>query len=99
MIGIYRTRREKLRAGGKKRFVAYEVAVHGMIPIVATLIVYGLEMAWTGRADFNSIPYGETAIAVCCFALWGYFRAEHDWTAHKEKNRTEADNSSPNSAT
>jgi hypothetical protein len=72
------------------------MAFYGMIPIVATLIVYGLKMVWTGKAYFDSVPYGETIFGVCWFALWGYLKAEHDWKVAEEK-QTEAA-TSPNSA-
>lgn len=87
---------EKIRAGGKNRFVVREVAICSMIPIVATLAVYGLKMGSSGRFDFDSVPYGQTAFSVVLFALWGYFRAGDSWMLLEEKRRAEA-GATPNS--
>jgi hypothetical protein len=40
---ISQKRWERIRAGGKNRFVAYEMAGYGMILIVGTFIFYGFE--------------------------------------------------------
>lgn len=76
---------EMIRARGKRHFVACEMATLGIIPTVATVLVYGSKFLWTGRFQIDPTVYGSTVLTTIVLLLWGYSRAGNDWSFLEER--------------
>ena len=76
---------ERIRARGKRHFVAREMATLGIIPTVATVLVYGSKFLWTGRFEIDPTVYGSTVLTTIFFLFWGYSRAGNDWSSLEER--------------
>jgi len=78
---------ERIRARGKRHFVAREMATQGIIPTVATVLLYGSKFLWTGRLEIDPTVYGSTVLTTIVFLLLGYSRAGNDWSLLEETYR------------
>ncbi|MFL6198671.1 MAG: hypothetical protein ACJ76J_05825 [Thermoanaerobaculia bacterium] len=76
---------ERIRARGKRHFVAREMAALGIIPTVATVLVYGSKFLWTGSFEIDPTVYGSTVLTTIFFLFWGYYRAGDDWSFLEER--------------
>jgi len=74
----------KVRAKGKRRFVALDTFVYWLIPIASTFIWRSIKSLWTGHLEFSSIDYGERLFVSAIFAMWGYFQSKHQWRLREE---------------
>lgn len=78
----------RIRAKGRKPFIARETITFALIPAVSAIVLQSLEFLLRGK--FASRDYTVTLVTCVALGLWRFFKAHHEWMLQEERYKASA---------